>query len=344
MKKSQFSIVRALIIFLVVSLVLLFFSTSLFDILKKSSSNSVCQASAIANSVGNTVTLGSDVIKLDCPIKNVYVTEKKNIFSPENTRVVEVNKPFGTAEKSRLIKNNYYGEGTETAIREPDNLKIYRINEAVANEMKTCWDNLGQGKLNLFSSWFQNWGESTILSQIQTINNPPTVCVICSRIEIDEKLYEDLKEKLTYSTSSDHENNPSSLIYFLGNNPVPNTKVSYYEYLLDENMGDVFGVNNRNYKYNSKNIAVVFARTNPNILHYVRKNVNGFKVFSSAVIFGASIPIVSTVGALLVGASEVKNVAQSVGEAALGKDSISAVYLTDYNSDDLEKYCTVLAN
>ena len=321
MKKGQFSFLSKLILVAVSSLILLMFSTQLFSIIGSFSKDSGCKASAIANSVGNTVSMGMDVVKLDCPTKHVKILNRKSVFdNDEDVIVKDVTKTFTLAEKNRLDKVNYFPDGTSDV--DENTREVFRLNQAVADEMKACWDNLGQGKLNLFSSWFQyvgreaedeNWFRRTFPHTLDA----PTVCVICSKIDIDDELYEKLSSELNDLSSDEFENarsKPNSLIYWLTHNAVPKTSLSYYEYLLDDVNEEEFAAQARNFEYSNEGFSVVFARKNNHM------------------IAGAAEGIMDTISSLFGDVDSDDNKATS------------AIYLLPYTKEELEKHSSVIAH
>ncbi|MFO7677090.1 MAG: hypothetical protein R6V50_01725 [Thermoplasmatota archaeon] len=332
MKRGQFGFVSKLILVVISSIILLAFSTQLFGMIGSFSKEGGCKASAIANSVGNTVSVGTDPVKLDCKPKYIKVTEKKSLFEgfgeDKDFIIKEVAKPLTTAEKNKLDKVRFFNpEGGEMNLDSDavndneDILYTYRLNQIVADEMRKCWDNMGQGKLDLFSSWFRILGEEgddSLIDRLSNNNNEaPTVCVLCSTVDIDREVYEIISDRVSSGNSAldDYENNPNSLIYWLTHTPIPRTSVSYYEYLLDDSNNDVFAPENRNFEYDQDTFAIVFARTNVHKITSILENMG------------------NSLSELLLNSP--------VAEETKGT---SALHVVPYDSDNMGRVCSKMAN
>lgn len=358
-KKAQFSFLGKLLIFIVVALVLILFGSQLFSIMTGSSGKSACMASAIANSAANTATFGSDVIKLDCPTKFVRVQiESPPLVAPKDTKVISVSKSYGSGELATMRKVQYFDNDKYYSDEKLQHM--YRVNEVVAKEMKECWDNMGNGKLNLFSAWFQYWGTEKanewksrggnkdqftewVKENIPHKLPAPTVCVICSRIEIDKKLYSEMSDLMTTPSNSDYKNKPNSLIYWLTHTPIPRTSVSYYEYLLDDVNKDIYGPSERNYQYTEKPFAIVFARSNVNVMDQVAKQFN----FGDAIIGIVTVAGPGPIGKIAQNILAVDVTAKTVKgmiDASTGVGATSALYIVPYDDASLKEYCSTLAN
>lgn len=343
MKKGQFGFLSKLILVVVSSVILVLFSTQLFSIIGSFSKESGCKASAIANSVGNKVSVGSDVIKLDCPPKYLVIKDKKSFFDNDEDFIIkDLDVPLTNVEKSRL-NIDFSNLNRE----ELNNIsRMYRLNQIVANEMKTCWENMGQGKLNLFSSWFEyfadNSDEEWLRRMIPTRQGAPTICVICSRIDIDDDLYNSLESNIPENVDIDnYQNHPNSLVNWLTNNPVPKTSMSYYEYLQDDMNEDVFGFENRNFEYTKEPFAVIFSRTNVHALDQLNPSLFT-KISAGASIFsGGLLSRLAGYAGVTSGASDI---ARAVSDIAQAKGSISAVYVVPYDDTIINEYCSQIAN
>jgi hypothetical protein len=256
------------------------------------------------------------VIKLDCPTKFVRLQiESPPPIAPKDTKVISVNKGYGSGELATMKKVQYFTD--EKDYNDKTKLHMYRVNEAVAKEMKECWDNMGNGKLNLFSSWFQYIGTQAsdakskggLVQYIPEVLEAPTVCVICARIELDKDLYSDISESIIDTPStSDYKDKPQSLIFWLTHTPIPRTSVSYYEYLTDDVNKAEYGPEERNFKYTEKPFAIVFARTNTHIIDKLGKLIDKIAGTSSE------------------------------------NSATSALYVVPYDDASLKDYCSVLAN
>jgi hypothetical protein len=150
--------------------------------------------------------------------------------------------------------------------------KRYNLDKIFADEMKRCWNVVGNGKLALFDTWYQfftcNYGGTEKACEsaddyfdgginIKGVQTAARFCVLCSRIKIDSEVSQEFKgiENGKYD----------SLNVWMANNPrqVADDK-SYYEYILDESQaGSMFTLPHFSYSLD-KPYAVVFVRLNMN--------------------------------------------------------------------------------
>lgn len=89
------------------------------------------------------------------------------------------------------------------------------IEQYISREIIDCWKTMGEGKISIFSQWFaETYGIGSVYPS----------CVICSRIAFD-------KTSLDKSgISLDNVN----VIKYMMTHVLPNTNVSYYEYLAGQ--------------------------------------------------------------------------------------------------------------
>jgi hypothetical protein len=269
-----------------------------------------------------------------------------------------VNKGYGSGEIATMKKAQYYTNDADYS--DSTKLHMYRVNEAVAKEMKECWDNMGNGKLNLFSSWFEYWGtekanewknrggnkdqfKTWILENIPHKLPAPTVCVICSRIEFDKELYTEISSSISTVSNSDYKDKPQSMIFWLTHTPIPRTSISYYEYLLDDVNQDIYGPAERNFKYTEKPFAVIFARSNVNVMDQVARQFN----FGDALLGIVSIAGPGPIGKIAQNVLSIDVAAKTVKgmiDASTGVGATSALYVVPYDDVSLKEYCSTLAN
>ena len=86
------------------------------------------------------------------------------------------------------------------------------VEQAVAREILSCWETMGEGKLSLFSNW---------IAETYGIGNVASTCVICSRIAYD-------KESLTKAKI---DLNSVNVQDYMIRHAAPGQKVSYYVYI-----------------------------------------------------------------------------------------------------------------
>lgn len=221
----------------------------------------ICHASALANSFGKTA--GAERFSLKCPRKLTTLTfkgEGKGVAIETTVNVDDQEKTFKASYSSySLAKKNI-----EKYNFEEKNEDMFVINHAIAEQIKQCWNNLGNGELNLFSEWWaplevgaeepDSWW-SKVKGTLPRIREAPTYCVVCSRIKFDEKAQEFIEKT--------NQGEVTSLEEWMKKTPVPASKppISYFEYLLDDVHVGLF--EGQNFKYKAdKPYAVVFTRIN----------------------------------------------------------------------------------
>jgi hypothetical protein len=89
------------------------------------------------------------------------------------------------------------------------------IEQAIAKEIVSCWETMGEGKVSIFTDWMtQTYGFGTMSSS----------CVICSRVAFD-------KESLAKSGIDLKKMN---VLNYMMTHKVPEKEISYYVYLTGE--------------------------------------------------------------------------------------------------------------
>ena len=246
---------------------------------------------------------------------------------------------------------------------------INEVNQAVAQEMYSCWKMMGEGKISLFDSSAANkFGAGNIYSS----------CVICSRFAFDDAT---LAEKGVDLSKLNIDN-------YMKTHKAPNQNVSYYDYFAGQNgkvsVGENVNLNNievttingnntnatilslENLQARSRNktdeIAVLFMQVSApsgtdvwkNTLSLVGigwgasfvKNPLTTLETTTSVVFN---PASWVIGVLLFGAQQLntwsnQNVAAGYcGDVSYGKDArsgCSVVRLVNYNLNDLSQYCS----
>lgn len=119
--------------------------------------------------------------------------------------------------------DKWFGKGTcaeeYNNSKEIQNIGVKELNDVnryVAQEMVSCWQMMGEGKITLFSPSLANqFGASGVDSS----------CVICSRIAFDEKSLADLNVSLK----------DLDVDQYMRTHKAPSQNVSYYDYLAGEN-------------------------------------------------------------------------------------------------------------
>lgn len=249
--------------------------------------------------------------------------------------------------------------------------EINDINRAVSQEVVSCWQMMGEGKLSLFDPTFVGQvGGGRVYSS----------CVICSRVAFDE---ESLKSQGIDLTKLD-------VNQYMRSHKMPTKNSSYYDYLAGENGKVEIGnnlvsvnnveVTNEKDKTTSPEQGTValepVAQTNGNIDEEVailfmqvsaKKGtvVFGNTMKSLGVVWGASFyvnpiktltatgsalvnPYTYAIAGTVLGAQQInawanRNVAAGYcGDVSYGndaRDGCSVVRVVKYNLEDLNKYC-----
>ncbi|MFC1800523.1 hypothetical protein ACFLYT_00525 [Nanoarchaeota archaeon] len=146
-KKRGFTQIMVITIFmLVLFLVLLGVYNTLLKALGTGAVDKACQASVIANAAGKLA--GKESFRVDCPLRKNHIV----IID-----VDDLKKDAGVA-KANIVKHkindiNTFGEHALDPKEEGDIMLYNAMKLVLDNEMKPCWDKMGQGRLDLFSNW-----------------------------------------------------------------------------------------------------------------------------------------------------------------------------------------------
>jgi len=199
---------------------------------------------------------------LDKPIPNQELKEVLERYNLQARKIAK-NNPEKLGELT--LPSNYFTDD-ENAKK---HLYQYRMDEAVANEMKSCWNKLGRGELELFSDWgipvkFEkdsfngNWAHDLwdVVTWPLDIYIKRGKCVVCSRIIFDKKVNSEFENMEITTLPRWMQVHPVKVI-----NKKP---ISYYEFLLDESIPVGFFESSQDTRYYYKNdnpYVVVFKRT-----------------------------------------------------------------------------------
>ncbi len=163
------------ILFVLIALIVLFLILRLdkliFNIILAKDENMMCVISASFNSMINIG--GFTPIKLHCPrhLVTVVLTKKEaDSLNGKNSDedYFHIDEPIPPQQLKNV--NKWYGQHWTRAVKINPNLEYiendyftgeknkkhlyeYRLNEIVANEMKSCWNQLGRGEANFLSEW-----------------------------------------------------------------------------------------------------------------------------------------------------------------------------------------------
>src|SRR3989344_4882856 len=279
------TVLTSIIIGLVVFTVLYFFTAEIISFVKTPIEDQACVQTAVFESLSKKAALGEPVFHLECPQHFVTVVKdeaEENEFKKEHEgteeTIVAIDRPLPNALSENAGK--WYGIAASEFRTNKEVYQEYRLNELMAQEMKSCWSRMGRGKLDLFTDWFSvikyeqgTWWQTDreggllrTLSTIGTVLNPfnkeyvgaPKMCVVCSRVRFSESVRDTFPKQPIDSLTTFTLNNPTNV--FEGRRPL-----SYYEFLSDDVYSDVLGTQEGNLKYTydmNGDVAVVFFRSN----------------------------------------------------------------------------------
>src|SRR3989344_1065647 len=146
-----------MLIAIVTITVVLRLDTTVLAWLRGGAEDQRCVTSTLVSSL--TSTGGHEVYSIDCPPKYVTIVMKKGDVKGEEVKGEYYEDIDKTVPKYRVksLKKWYdssrYGwiddlsKGTGASYLE------YNMDEIFAKEMKSCWNKLGRGELNLFDQW-----------------------------------------------------------------------------------------------------------------------------------------------------------------------------------------------
>jgi hypothetical protein len=248
-----------LIVFVIVAFVMLRLQGVILTAFRGIGEDQTCVWSTIMHSY--TRVFGVPQASFNCPTRLVDVGLKDD----KEEDIIGIDKPISKKLREKLINWDYSSTYLENNHRE------YRLNEIMADEMRSCWNKLGRGEIDLFDEWFTGYkyedevwtGEEGIILTTAKILNPfnkdyegsPRVCVICSRINFQEEI-QNIKpaedDSLTKWTQRHPVNERSS------------KPIDYYQFLKDDvYSSDFWAENGPKFKYTTKEpYAVLFVRVN----------------------------------------------------------------------------------
>jgi hypothetical protein len=244
-KKALFGHVVDIVLIAASAIVLVLIAGTLINLLMQASTEGKCTASAQLSS--STRVAGVETISIDCPMKLVDIT--MDDLRAEITRSRNaLDKILTSGKYTTIIKDFAY---TKTEPISATKLNEFALDKTVAEEMRVCWQKLGEGKLELFNAWYNpiKVDDKSWLPWIK-IETPPITCVICARIKFDSDIQKDYADV-------------QSLNEWLKINTVPKREATYYDYLIDE-VHDQFLFTPDWHFQTKEPIAVVFARMSAN--------------------------------------------------------------------------------
>jgi hypothetical protein len=193
------------IILLLVGFVILLFIYYQFNF-QSTTTTDVCHTSVILR--GSSPSLTQSYFPLKCQTQKICIVSKS--FS-------------GSCEEFKNEKGIIYEKV------EDNELGLRQIEKVYADHILDCWSMMGEGKIDLFSSYFvKNYG-------ISGLEGVSPSCVICSRVAIDKKSF----------SKADLSN--INILNYMETHYVPNgDKLTYVNYMSGSNSAISFGINQDN--------------------------------------------------------------------------------------------------
>jgi hypothetical protein len=166
-----------------------------------------------------------------------------------------------------------------TGVSEEQLVNEFALNRIVAGELEECWTRVWRGKMPLFDEWWRLYdcidsksGRSVPCSKLQDFaisaiplygawetitggikfNRVPTNCYKCAHIKFDKEIRNYFNRPIT------------SLREWLAINPMPNSRTSYLEYLMEgqAGLGTLFKMGGYTYEVTPEGLAIVYERVN----------------------------------------------------------------------------------
>ncbi len=264
----------------------------------------MCESSFVASAMSKSISLmGKSYIEPQCKTNRITITKDRSGETGYGGIYMKLNTKYASTLPDKWLKFRtvydqvkewnedpeiddiynfpYFEEEDIEPSDNPNEEELYRItarynmDKIIADEMKRCWDIVGQGELDLFDNWFrfmdckaEDGGPTECDSLLDALKSfvgleegqfraARNFCVLCSRIKFDEEVKADF-------TGSSYD----SINRWMGNHPWRlGERESYREYLLggadgiDDEEIDFFTI--QQYHYDTQRpYAVVFIRLN----------------------------------------------------------------------------------
>jgi hypothetical protein len=209
-------------------------------------------------------------------------------------------------------------------------MKEYALDKLIADEIKGCWDMVAHGKVAAFERYWsymkcpdgdggyractkteivKQLGLSALGEPTKVVQDPPRMCIICSRIKFDESLKSQFPERIV------------SLKDMMMNTPVSSADMtSYYEYVTrnDDLNNGIFA---SDFKYSTQTpYAVVYSRINKEILVEIASQTKEFD-----------------------GVGILKAIGSAAGIPGKLDGDLNSVYLIPYN-EEVKRHCSHIMN
>ncbi len=206
-------------------------TNSITKIFTLESEEKICAFSSIV--AASTKVQGAELTKIDCPIqlKTITLTDVRR----EVPKVIGEIKEFKDKDDVRWdkLKDDYKKSFTQTdgvstdldvLLKAPYNSPIHKefaLHSLVGNELRKCWQKMGEGQLDLFSNWGSQNGVDAALTQTG-LKDMPSICVVCTRIKFDQEIKKEYADR------------ELSLEFWSQMTKPKNKQITYAEYLLDD--------------------------------------------------------------------------------------------------------------
>lgn len=284
-------------------IILLAISGKLYDVISSITGKSECEIKFLL--AAPTKKGGVQFVEPNCAPH--FVTIDENYINANKARAEKtiddyVTKMDNGGKYTDLPEYTVYKNYFSKSKSDQSVLNEWVVDEAVAKEMKYCWDITGRGKLDLFDEWYlfinckkedgvtpctsksdanlmtqKRWEDAVVnVANMAVpwrwgIERPPTFCVLCSRMKFAPEVRESFSNKNINNFNSWLDNNPASESGSF-------SKVPYSTYLQSEEYRGIF-LPAYNYSVNEP-YAVVYARVNVN---YLNKWINTVGAYTGIV-------------------------------------------------------------
>ncbi len=213
-----------LIIFVIFATALLvLWFPKFYTLFEKSATKSKCELSIGISSLTRSVALGKETIEINCPANRITIN--KTTLDKNYAKSKEAIQAWAKFDKYANTAPYFRKQGAQ-----PQKELIYEhaLDQAIAQEMKDCWEKVFRGKLPVFDQWWKIFGyeDESKFWQVWNIEKkgPPVFCIVCSRIKFNQQ---DMQEiNLTKEITSLNEwmyNTPADM----------KTLTPYYDYIIE---------------------------------------------------------------------------------------------------------------
>ncbi len=273
---------------LIVLVAFLFMVPSFRTLLFEAGEKGECQWNVLVSALTRTPGLGFENIPVECKAKYMDVSLKD--LQENYAQASLAIKKYNAEQKNPAyneIRKKFNNPNSEAQLAE------WSANKIVADEMVDCWDKVWKGELPLFDSWHKliDYDRTVILgltpqqradaqakgipldsakmkwyqyAQLWNLRfqEPPTFCVLCSRI----KFAEDVRTALPHLKID-------SLTEWMIVNAASMSKESYYQYTLSDFLKNI----PQSYEYDvAEPVSIIYSRINKHQIGVVSQGLLKF--------------------------------------------------------------------